>query len=91
MSPSQLFFGAIPWRGINTEKSFIRGSGVTLKDTNPPFWISVNLSDTFKTWMKQDKQFFWDNLQEREKDGAQPIISYMYLLVYLIMGDMSFS
>ena len=53
-SASQLFPGAIPWRGLNTENSVITGS--SLKGHRPPFWISVNLSDTFKTQMKQDKQ-----------------------------------
>ena len=35
--PSQVFPGAIPRRGINTENSVIRGNGVTLKDRNPTF------------------------------------------------------
>ena len=38
--------------------------------------------------MKQDKQSFCVTISRREKDGAQPIISYM---VYLIKVDMSFS
>ena len=50
--------------------------------------MSVNLSDTFKTLMKQDKQSFCVTISRRENDGAQPIISYM---VYLIMVDLSFS
>ena len=58
MPPSQLFPGAIPWRGKNTAKYVIIKSGIILKDTNPPFWISVNLRDTFKTLMKQDKRSF---------------------------------
>ena len=41
--------------------------------------------------MKQKKQSFFVTISRREKDGAQPIISYMYLMVYLIMGDVSFS
>ena len=69
MPPSQQIPCVIPWTGINTENSVIRGSGVTLKDTNPPFvWLS-----------------------KREKDAAQLIISYMGLMVYMIMVDMSFS
>ena len=73
-------------QNINTEDYVIRGSN--LKGHKPPFWISVNLSDTFKTQMKQDKQSFCVTISRREKDGAQPIISYM---VYLIKVDMSFS
>ena len=93
MPPSQLFPGAISWRGIKTENFVIRGSGVTLKDTNSPFWISVNLSvsDTFKSCMKQDKWSFCVTISRREKGGAQPILSCVYLMVYLIMVDMSFS
>ena len=46
--PSQLFPGAIPLRGINTENSVIRGSAVTLKDTNPVFGsLSTRTSDLF--------------------------------------------
>ena len=41
--------------------------------------------------MKQDKQFFCVAISRIEKDGAQPILSYMYLIVYLIMVDMSVS
>ena len=40
--------------------------------------ISVNLSDTFKTRMKQDKLSFCVTISRREKDGAQEITSYMY-------------
>ena len=41
-----------------TESSIIRGS--SLKGHKPPFWISVNLSDTFKTQMEQNKHpFVW--------------------------------
>ena len=43
MCPSQLFPGAIPWRGINTENYVIRGSRVTFKDTNFSFG-SVSIS-----------------------------------------------
>ena len=59
-----------------------------VKGHKPHFWISVNLSDTFKTHMKQDKQSFCVTISRREKDGTQPMISYM---MYLIMVDMGFS
>ena len=59
-----------------------------LKGCESPFWISVNLSDTFKSQMKQDKQSFSVTISRKEKDGAKPIISYM---VYLIKVDISFS
>ena len=71
--------------GAQTENSIIRGSN--LKGQKPPFWISVNLSDTFKTQMKQKKHSFCMSISRREKDGTQSIISCM---VYLIMVDMSF-
>ena len=74
------------WRGINTENSDIRGS--YLKGCKPPFWISANLSDTFKTYMKQDKQSSCVTITRKEKDGTQPTIPYM---VYLIKTDMSLS
>ena len=51
------------------------------------FWINVNLNDTFKTQMKQDKRSFCVTISRREKDGAKTMISYMYLMVYLIMVD----
>ena len=37
--PFQLFPGVLPWRGINTANSVIRGS--RRKGHKPPFWISV--------------------------------------------------
>ena len=64
MPPIQLFPGAIPWRGIKAENSVIRGSN--LKEHKPSFWISGNLSDTFKTQMKQDKLFVWLSLGEKK-------------------------
>ena len=68
------------------QRTLIRGSN--LKGYKPLFWISVNLSDTFKTQIKQKKHSFCMTLSRREKDGATSIISCM---VYLIMVDMSFS
>ena len=50
--------------------------------------ISVNLSDTCRTQMKQDKQNFSVTFSWREKYGAQPITSN---IVHLIMVDMCFS
>ena len=38
--------------------------------------------------MKEDKQFFCVTISTREKDGVQPIISY---IVYFINVDMSFT
>ena len=76
----------MPWRGINKDNSVIRGSN--LKGHKPPFWISVILSDTFKTQMKQEKESFCVTISRGEKDHAQSIISYM---VYLIKVDISFS
>ena len=72
--------------GAQTENSIIRGSN--LKGHKPPFWISVNLSDTFKTQMKQKKHSFCVAISRREKDGAQSITSCM---VCLITADMSIS
>ena len=68
-------------RSINTENSIIRRSN--FKRQALLFLISANLSGTFKTRMKQDRQFFCATLQKK-KDGTRPIISYM---VYLIMID----
>ena len=41
--------------------------------------------------MKQEKQPICVTISRREKDGAQSIISYMYLMVHLIMVDTSFT
>ena len=76
----------MPWRRINTENSVIRGSN--LKVHKPPYWISVYLSDTFKTHMKHDKQSFCVANFRRGKDGAQLIIPYM---VYFMKIDIRFS
>ena len=62
-----------------------------LKGHKPPFWISVNLCDTFKIQVQQDKRSLCVTISKREKDEAQPIISYMCLMVYLVMVDLSFS
>ena len=50
--------------------------------------ISV-IRESGATLKDTNPPFVW--LSRREKDGAQPIISYMCLMVYLIMVDMSFS
>ena len=44
----------ITWRDINTKNSAISGSN--LKEHKPPFWISVDLSDTLKSQMKHGKK-----------------------------------
>ena len=72
--------------GEQTKNSIIRGSN--LKGHKPSFWIIVNLSDTFKTQMKQKKHSFCVAISRRENDGSQSIIS---CLVCLIMVDISFS
>ena len=55
----------MPWRNINTTNSVIRGG--SLKGHKPPFWSSVNLSDTFKTQVKQDKQSFCVTISGEKK------------------------
>ena len=75
----------MPWRGIDTENSVIRGSN--RKRRKPPFWIISNLSEIFKNYMKQEKQSFCVTIIKREKDRTQPIIPHM---VYLIKVYMSF-
>ena len=61
------------------QKSIIRGSN--FKGHQPPFCISVNLTDTFKTQMKQKNHSFCVTISRREKDGW----------MYLIIVDMSFN
>ena len=73
-------------KGINTENFVIRGSKLT--EHKPQLWISVNLSDTFKTWVKQDKQSICVTISRRENGGTQTTISNV---VYLIMVDMNFT
>ena len=75
-----MFFGIVPWRDINIE-NFV------LRESNLPFWVSVKLSNTLKTQIKQDKQSICVTLQERKKNEARPIIFYM---VYLIIVNMIF-
>ena len=76
----------MPLKGTNTENFVIRGRKLT--EHKSQFWISVNLSDTFKTWMKQDKQSICVTVSRRENGGTQPTISNV---VYLIMVDMNFT
>ena len=49
--------------GEQETNSIIRGS--SLKKHKPPFWISVNLSDTVKTHTKQKKHYFCVTLGEK--------------------------
>ena len=65
MPSNKLVSGALYWRGINTETFVIRG-GETWR-TQFSFWISVNLSDTFKTNMKKNKQLFYVTILRRER------------------------
>ena len=65
MLPNQLFPGAIPWRSINTENSVIRGSGVTLKDTNSTFGsVSTSAIPSRPEWSRTSDPF---DLQERKR------------------------
>ena len=57
---------------INTENAVIKGSNP--KGQKPPFRVSVNLSDIFKTQMIQNKQSFCVTTSRREKDCTKPII-----------------
>ena len=73
-----MFPGAIRGRRINTENSVIRETGVTLEDRNSAFGsVSTSVIPSRPGGEK--------------KMGAHPVISYIYLMVYLIMVDMSFS
>ena len=81
--PAVLWCYTMKW---HKQRTRIRGDN--LKRHKPPFWISVNLSDTFKIQMKQKKHSFCMTISRRQKNGAQSII---YCMVYLIMVDMSFS
>ena len=63
---NQLLSGAMPLRVTNTENSVITESN--LEGHKSPFWVSVNLSGTFETWMKLTKQYFCVNISRREKD-----------------------
>ena len=83
MPSNKLVSGALYWRGINTETFVIRG-GETWR-TQFSFWISVNLSDTFKTNMKKNKQLFYVTILRREKDSAQPIASYLVYSRYKLI------
>ena len=76
----------MPWSSKNTKNSVIKQSNP--EGQKSPFWISVNISDTFKTHMNLRNQHFCVTIFRREKDRTEPVISY---LVYLIMVDMSFS
>ena len=55
--PSQLFSGAIPWRGTNRELSL---EVVTLKDTNLPFGsVSTSVTPSRLRWSRKSIPFVW--------------------------------
>ena len=85
MPSNKLVSGALYWRSINTENFVIRGGGNNSWRTQFSFWISVNLSDTFKTNMKKNKQLFYVTILRREKDSAQPIASYLVYSRYKLI------
>ena len=76
-TPSRLFPGVMLWRGMNTENSVITGHKTL-------FWISVNLSDTFKI---RSSPFVWLSPGQKKMKLNQ----LLFYVVYLIMVDMSFS
>ena len=55
-------------RDINTENTVIWESN--LEGDKPFFSISVNITNTFQTHMKQEKQSFCVTISRREKDGV---------------------
>ena len=59
------------------QRTLIRGS--SLKGHKPPFWIIVNLSDTFRTQMKQKKHFFCMTISRREKMGPNQLFLLWYI------------
>ena len=72
MSPSQLFPVAIPWRGIHTENSVTRGSGVTLKDTNTPFGsVSTSVIPSRPGWSRTNDPFVWLSPGEKKMGPNQ--------------------
>ena len=63
---NQLLSGGMPLRSTKTKNSVIRESNFEVHKS--PFWISVNLSDTFKTRMKLSNKSFCVTTSRREKD-----------------------
>ena len=62
-------------------------SAITLKDTSPV------LNQCQTQWYLQDpieegQAMLYVAVSKREKDEAQPIISYMYLILYFIIVNM---
>ena len=78
---NQLLSGAMSYRGTNTENSLIRESN--LEGHKSPFWISVNLSDTFKTWASNP--FVWIFLWVR-KIGPNTFVLIWCIWWWLIRG-----
>ena len=77
MPLSQLFPGAIIWRGINTENSVIRGSGVTLKDINPPFGsVPTSVIPWRPGCSRTSDSFVW--LQKRKRWAATNYFLYVF-------------
>ena len=72
----------VPWRDINTENSVIRGS--PLKEHKSLFWISVNLSDIFKTQMKLDRQSCCVTTLEEEKMNPNQLLLLWYICSWMI-------
>ena len=76
-SPRKLFPGAIPWRGINTEKYVIRGSGVIWNDTNPPLGsVSASVIPSRPGWSRTSDPFVC--LQTRKRWGPNNYSLYIF-------------
>ena len=59
----------------------LEGVAINVKS---PFCISVNPSDTFKIWMKQDKQLFCDYHQESKSWGPNQLFLLWCIWSWLI-------
>ena len=61
--------------GAQTGNFIIRVSN--LKGHKPPFWINVNLIDTFKTQMNQKKHSFCVAISRKKKDKANQLFLFV--------------
>ena len=69
---SQLCPGTIPWRGISTENSVIKGSGVTSKDTNSPSGsVSTSVISSRPGWNRTSDPFVWLSPGEKKMGPSQ--------------------
>ena len=85
---SELFSVVLPWRGIDTENSDIKGNGIILKDTNSSFgWVLTSTNPSRLGWSRARNVFVWLSPGEKKMGLNQLFL----ICTWWCIADMSFS